>query len=104
MEALLLQGKSGYPRLTQLVMKTAMLGMGGRIEEQEAFQRVMPAFRMAMRHEKELVGYVGYLTIEAFGQGIPALAAATKIWRRMFEDEEQLAAEGLAFMRASWDS
>ena len=33
MEALLLQGKSGYPRLTQLVMKTAMLApiwAGGR--------------------------------------------------------------------------
>lgn len=46
--------------------------------------------------------YDGYLTIEAFGQGLPDLAAATKIWRRMFEDEEQLAADGLAFMKASW--
>lgn len=61
MEALLLQGEAGYPRLTQLVLRTAMMGMTGRIEQQEAFQRIVPAFRMAMRHEKELVGYVGYL-------------------------------------------
>lgn len=48
------------------------------------------------------IGYTGYLTIEAFGLGLGDLAAATKIWRRMFEDEEQLASEGLAFMKASW--
>ncbi len=30
----------------------------------------------------------------------PKLAAATKIWRRMFESEEQLARDGLAFMKA----
>lgn len=49
------------------------------------------------------VGYKGQLVIEAFGQGLPALAAATKIWRRMFEDEEKLALEGLAFMKKSWE-
>jgi D-psicose/D-tagatose/L-ribulose 3-epimerase len=48
------------------------------------------------------IGYDGWLTIEAFGQGLPALAAATKIWRRMFVDEEQLAREGLAFMKQEW--
>ena len=31
-----------------------------------------------------------------------ALAAATKIWRRMFGDEETLAKEGLAFMKKMW--
>ncbi|MHC4955986.1 MAG: HEAT repeat domain-containing protein [Planctomycetota bacterium] len=61
MEALLLQGKAGYPRLTQLVLKTVMMGMGGRFREEDALQRLVPAFRMAMRHEKQLVGYVGYL-------------------------------------------
>ena len=44
-------------------------------------------------------GYDGWLVIEAFGQALPSLAAATKIWRRMFDDEETLAREGLAFMR-----
>jgi len=29
-----------------------------------------------------------------------ALAAATKIWRRMFASEEQLARDGAAFIRA----
>ena len=46
----------------------------------------------------------GWLTIEAFGQALPSLAAATKIWRPLFDDEEQLASEGLAFMRARWEA
>ena len=48
------------------------------------------------------VNFKGQLVIEAFGQGLPALAAATKIWRKMFKDEETLAKEGLAFMKKSW--
>ena len=48
--------------------------------------------------------YDGWLTIEAFGLALPSLAAATRIWRRMFVDEETLAAEGLAFMRSQWQS
>jgi D-psicose/D-tagatose/L-ribulose 3-epimerase len=47
-------------------------------------------------------GYAGWLTIEAFGQAVPSLAAATRIWRRMFADEEQLAREGHDFIRRSW--
>src|SRR5436190_1635970 len=43
------------------------------------------------------IPYKGSLTIEAFGPALPELAAATKIWRRMFEDEEQLAKDGLVF-------
>jgi len=50
------------------------------------------------------IDYQGMLVIEAFGQGLPGLAAATKIWRRMFQDEDQLAREGLAFMKKSWES
>ena len=46
------------------------------------------------------VGYDGWLMIEAFGLALPELAAATKIWRRMYESEEQLARDGLAFMKA----
>jgi D-psicose/D-tagatose/L-ribulose 3-epimerase len=48
------------------------------------------------------VGYDGWLTIEAFGLALPELAAATKIWRRMFTSEEQLARDGLAFMKAEY--
>lgn len=46
--------------------------------------------------------YDGWLTIEAFGQALPSLAAATKIWRPLFDDPEKLAKEGLAFMREQW--
>ncbi len=45
------------------------------------------------------VGYDGWLMIEAFGLALPELAAATKIWRRMFQSEEQLARDGLEFMK-----
>ena len=45
------------------------------------------------------VGYDGWFTIEAFGQSIPDFAAAAKIWRQMFESEEQVARDGLAFIK-----
>lgn len=45
------------------------------------------------------VGYNGWMMIEAFGLALPELVAATKIWRRMYESEEQLARDGLAFMK-----
>ncbi|HUQ71856.1 MAG TPA: sugar phosphate isomerase/epimerase family protein [Planctomycetaceae bacterium] len=43
--------------------------------------------------------YDGFLMVEAFGLALPALAAATKIWRRMFPSEEYLSQQGLAFMK-----
>jgi D-psicose/D-tagatose/L-ribulose 3-epimerase len=46
------------------------------------------------------INYDGWLTVEAFGLALPEIAAATKIWRRMFENEEQLSRDALAFMRA----
>ena len=45
-------------------------------------------------------GYDGWLTIEAFGSSLPELAAATKIWRKMYRTEIQLAKDGLAFMKS----
>jgi len=48
------------------------------------------------------VGYDGWLMIEAFGLALPELVAATKIWRRMYESEEQLARDGLAFMKSEY--
>lgn len=44
-------------------------------------------------------GYDGWMVIEAFGLALPEIAAATKIWRRMYDSEEQLARDGLAFMK-----
>ncbi|MFN2627798.1 MAG: sugar phosphate isomerase/epimerase family protein [Gaiellaceae bacterium] len=46
------------------------------------------------------IGYDRWVVIEAFGDRLPELAGATKIWRRMFESEEQLARDGAAFVRA----
>jgi D-psicose/D-tagatose/L-ribulose 3-epimerase len=45
------------------------------------------------------IGYDGWLTVEAFGNFLPNLAAATRIWRRLFDSEEQLAREALSFLR-----
>jgi D-psicose/D-tagatose/L-ribulose 3-epimerase len=45
------------------------------------------------------IGYDGWVVIEAFGDSLPDLAAATKVWRRTFTSEEQLAREGAAFLR-----
>jgi len=46
------------------------------------------------------VGYDGWMVVEAFGLALPEIAAATKIWRRMYRSEEQLAQDGLRFMKS----
>jgi D-psicose/D-tagatose/L-ribulose 3-epimerase len=46
------------------------------------------------------LGYDDWYVIEAFGDRLPELAGATKIWRKMFESEEQLARDGAAFVRS----
>lgn len=45
------------------------------------------------------IGYDGWLTVESFGEALPNLVAATKIWRQLFDSQEQVAVEGLAFMK-----
>ena len=45
------------------------------------------------------IGYDGWLTVEAFGNFLPNLAAATRIWRQLFESEDQLARDTYAFLR-----
>lgn len=42
----------------------------------------------------------GWMVVEAFGLALPAIAAATKIWRKMYATEAQLAGDALAFMKA----
>jgi len=44
-------------------------------------------------------GYDGYLTIEAFGTALPALAAATRVWRDLFPDAMDLCRDGFAFIK-----
>jgi D-psicose/D-tagatose/L-ribulose 3-epimerase len=46
------------------------------------------------------IHYDGWLTVEAFGLALPEIAAATKIWRRMYQSEQQLTLDALTFMRA----
>lgn len=48
------------------------------------------------------VGYDGWLTVEAFGNSLPNLAEATRIWRKLFDSEEQLATDAYTFLRESW--
>jgi D-psicose/D-tagatose/L-ribulose 3-epimerase len=47
----------------------------------------------------EQSGYDGYLTIEAFGRALPALAAATRVWRDLFPDAMELCRDGIGFIR-----
>jgi D-psicose/D-tagatose/L-ribulose 3-epimerase len=43
--------------------------------------------------------------VEAFGNTLPNLAAATRIWRKLFDDEEQLAADAYTFLSSrNWKS
>ena len=46
--------------------------------------------------------YDGWLVIEAFGRALPALAAATKIWRDLFPHPEEVYTKGLRFMKEKW--
>jgi D-psicose/D-tagatose/L-ribulose 3-epimerase len=45
-------------------------------------------------------GYDGWLTIEAFGRALPDLAAATKIWRDLFDDPADVYREGYRHIRS----
>jgi D-psicose/D-tagatose/L-ribulose 3-epimerase len=61
-----------------------------------AFQPVFAALKKG--------GYDGWLTIEAFGSALPDLAAATKIWRPLFERPEDVYERGYRLMREGWDA
>ena len=47
-------------------------------------------------------GYDGWLTIEAFGTALPALAAATKVWRSFFPSPDEVYQYGLKTIRENW--
>jgi D-psicose/D-tagatose/L-ribulose 3-epimerase len=49
-------------------------------------------------------GYNGWLTIEAFGRFLPALAAATRVWRDLHDSPEQVYREGFKTIRNGWDA
>ncbi|VAW17552.1 D-Tagatose 3-epimerase [hydrothermal vent metagenome] len=60
-----------------------------------AFARTLAAIKRS--------GYDGWLTIEAFGRGLPELAAATKVWRDFAESPEAVYREGFTTIREGWD-
>jgi D-psicose/D-tagatose/L-ribulose 3-epimerase len=48
------------------------------------------------------VKYDNWLVIESFGRALPALAAATKVWRDLFPSAEEVYTQGLRFMKEKW--
>jgi D-psicose/D-tagatose/L-ribulose 3-epimerase len=48
------------------------------------------------------IGYEGHLTIEAFGRALPALAAATRVWRDLSPNPEQVYEEGFEVICKGW--
>jgi D-psicose/D-tagatose/L-ribulose 3-epimerase len=48
------------------------------------------------------MNYDGWLVIEAFGRALPALAAATRVWRHLFPSPDDVVTKGLRFVQARW--
>jgi len=46
------------------------------------------------------INYDRWIVIEAFGRALPDLAAATRVWRDLFDDPMTLCSSGLKFIRA----
>lgn len=61
LRALLLKGERGYPKLTKVLVRFVGKVMMRKYRQEDLMQKAVGAFKLAMRHEKELVGYVGYL-------------------------------------------
>ena len=47
-------------------------------------------------------GYDGWYVIEAFGRALPALAAATRVWRDFFPAREEVYRHGHDHLREAW--
>lgn len=47
-------------------------------------------------------GYDGWLTIEAFGRGLPELAAATRIWRDLSDSPASVYRDGFTHIQGGW--
>ncbi len=53
-------------------------------------------------HAATKAGYDGWLTIEAFGHALPDIAAATRIWRALFNSIEEVFTEAITLIRKSF--
>lgn len=47
-------------------------------------------------------GFDDWIVLEAFGSGVPEIAAATRIWRPMFDSHEELFSQSADFIRREW--
>ena len=54
-------------------------------------------------HALKAAGYDDWMTVEAFGQALPDLAAATKVWRPLFATESDVVTAGNTVMRGAWN-
>ena len=59
------------------------------------------AIRPAL-HALRAAGYDHWVSVEAFGQALPDIAAATRIWRALFSSETQLVTDAIALIRQAW--
>jgi D-psicose/D-tagatose/L-ribulose 3-epimerase len=50
------------------------------------------------------VGYDGWMVIESFGRALPDLAAATKVWRDLFPNPEEVYTRGLQLIKEKWQA
>ena len=48
------------------------------------------------------IGHEGWITVESFGQSLPDLAAATCIWRPLFDSEAEVYQESFRLIRRYW--
>jgi D-psicose/D-tagatose/L-ribulose 3-epimerase len=49
-------------------------------------------------------GYDGWFTIEAVGQALPDPEAATRVWRPLFDSQDEVLEAGIRVMVSGWDS
>ncbi|MGI9520066.1 MAG: sugar phosphate isomerase/epimerase family protein [Hyphomicrobiaceae bacterium] len=56
----------------------------------------------AIFRELRAAGFDDWVVVEAFGNSVPELAAATRIWRQLFPDLETLFRESCAYVRSAW--
>lgn len=59
------------------------------------------AIRPALRALKA-AGYDHWISVEAFGQALPDIAAATRVWRPLFTSETELVTEALSLIHQVW--
>ena len=57
-----------------------------------------PAILRALR----ATGFDDWLCVEAFGAGLPAIAAATRVWRPLYPDTQTLFTQSADYVRRTW--